>query len=80
VATVAPVNAPPVATTGTAPSTRGEVEGSTEPSPTATVARSAPAPQPTTPRPRRILTGPADCNPPFVTDEKGHVHFKAQCF
>jgi serine/threonine-protein kinase len=81
VATVAPVHAPPVATaTGTSTSTRGEVDGSTEPSATATAAGSAPAPQPTTVRPKRLLPGPTDCNPPFITDEKGHVHFKAQCF
>jgi serine/threonine-protein kinase len=81
VATVAEVRASPVATaTVTAGSPQGDVSGSMEPSAKAMGVGPAPAVQPTIARPKRLVAGPADCNPPFVTDEKGHVHFKAQCF
>jgi serine/threonine-protein kinase len=36
--------------------------------------RAPPAPAPAPARPRSV-----DCNPPYTTDAKGHVHFKREC-
>jgi serine/threonine-protein kinase len=80
-ASVAEVHAPqPATASGTSTSAPGERDESTEPSATAAAAGTAPAPLPTNARPKRPLPGSAACDPPFVTDEKGHVHFKPQCF
>jgi eukaryotic-like serine/threonine-protein kinase len=43
------------------------------------VAPNAPAyPQPFAPR-RPVAAGPVDCNPPYTTDDRGHIHFKPAC-
>jgi eukaryotic-like serine/threonine-protein kinase len=57
--------------------TASETAPSASPTPTQTA---RPAPTATGPHPLPARTAhPADCNPPYTTDAKGHVHFKPQC-
>ncbi|HEY1692949.1 MAG TPA: serine/threonine-protein kinase [Polyangiaceae bacterium] len=86
VATPAPAPAPTAAA--------ATAEPSAAPSPPAEVpvvsvsalpsaAPTAPASPPTLPPPRAVPAAVhprrADCDPPYTTDAKGHVHFKPQC-
>jgi serine/threonine-protein kinase len=57
--------------------TASETAPSASPTPTQT-ARQTPTATGPHPLPARTAH-PADCNPPYTTDAKGHVHFKPQC-
>ena len=62
-----PVTAPPTTSTAIA------VDSLPKTKPAVVVSKPA-----ATPAPTQGVKG-ADCNPPFTTDDKGHVHFKPQC-
>ncbi len=78
----------PAPTASTEPASSGAPSGSSQPSaPSVTPAASATESARTAPRPPARADGfqaaakptPADCNPPYTVDEKGHKLFKPQC-
>ncbi len=77
---------PPQASQGQANSPLHVATAVAPQTPSSAIASQAPAsiaiaPPPAPPQPRRPAqpTAGADCNPPYTTDEKGHIHFKLAC-
>jgi serine/threonine-protein kinase len=77
-AALPPPSPPPLASEASSAETTATAPIPTPtPTPTPTPPLALPA---TGPHPPPVRTArPADCNPPYTTDAKGHVHFKPQC-